>query len=448
MKIYLIGIGGIGMSALAMHYYLKGEDVSGSNVEANDRTDYLRTLGISVRIGHSEENVPPDADLVVVTRAVPPWNPEFTKAKEMGLKVAMRDEALRDVVSQIRPSIAITGTDGKTTTTAMVYHSLKKLGKSPAVFLGGIHPDVEHGNYASGRDGVVFELDESVPTFADYEVDHLIITNARGDHIESFGDMRRYVRSFIDIVSKVRGITVTFADDEITGNLGDVTFGVGKGDFKFIERKVDGRVQRFEFEGPDGKFREAELSVPGFHNCLNALATIALLSGLGFGVDEIIESLRDFQSVYRRFTISYSSDESRIFVLDDYAHTPQEIENLIKTVKEVFPRERIVAIFQPHRYTRLLRENGNFARSLLGADVVYVTEVYGAFEEKMDISSRVIVKELKDMGKVARFVEDVSGFVEELEPAEGTVYLFIGAGDIIDYSARFVQRVKEETIKA
>ena len=443
----MIGIGGIGMSALAIHYHLEGEIVEGSNIEPNERVEYLKSLGVNVKVGHSSENVPKDADLIVVTRAVPPWNPELIEAKRLGIPVKMRDEDLRDVVSNLHPSIGITGTDGKTTTTAMIYHVSKDLGLNPYAFLGGIHPDLEHGNYSKGNEGVVFELDESVPTFSEYSVDHLIITNARGDHLESYGDVRKYVKSFVDLVSKTHGVVVTFADDELTGDLGKITFGVGSGDYRFLSREVKGRVQFFEFEDPKGKFWRVELRVPGFHNCLNALATIALFGSLGYPTSDIVESLRSFREVYRRFTVSFAYEERRIFVLDDYAHTPQEIENLIKTVREVFPKERIVAVFQPHRYSRTLRENGNFAKSLRGADEVYVSEIYGAFEEKMDISSRMIVEELEEMGKNATFVEDLEEFVEDLSPMENSVYLFIGAGDIIDYSAKFVEKLKGVKVK-
>ena len=446
MKIHMVGIGGIGMSALAMHWFLKGIEITGSNIEVNDRTDYLKDLGVEVHIGHSESFLSEDVDEVVITRAISHGNPEVLKAKRLRIPIRARDEALREVIKDLHPSFAVTGTDGKTTTTAMIYHTLRKLESNPYVFLGGIHPDLEHGNYSSGDQGVVFELDESVPTFSSYVVDHLIITNARGDHLESYKDKREYVKSFVDLVSNVKGVVVTFADDEITSDLGKVTFGIGKGDFKFLERRVLGRLQSFTFEDPGGKLHSADLIVPGFHNCLNALAVIALLSVIGYDIDEIAEALKDFQSVYRRFTISFSSDTDRIFVLDDYAHTPEEIENLIKTVREVFPREKVVAIFQPHRYSRTLRENNKLAHSLLGADEIYIAEIYGAFEEDLGISSRIIVDELVKSRRNAQFVENLNDFIKSLDAKENTVYLFIGAGDIIYYSGKFVGKLKNREV--
>ncbi len=444
MKIHMVGIGGIGMSALAMHWFFNGEEITGSNIEVNDRTDYLRSLGIEVHIGHSEKFILPDLEKVVITRAVGMDNPEVRKSIEMGIPVIARDEALRDIVRDIHPSFAITGTDGKTTTTAMVYHALRKLGKRPYGFLGGIHPDLEYGNYSGGEEGIVFELDESVPTFSSYEIDHLIITNARGDHLESYGDRRKYVKSFIDLVSNTKGVVVTFADDELTSDLGKITFGVGKGDFKFLERRVLRRIQSFSFEDPHGKLHVMELQVPGFHNCLNALSVVALLSSLGHDTDEVAASLSDFQSVYRRFTISFSSESERIFVLDDYAHTPEEVKNLIKTVKEVFPDEKVVAVFQPHRYSRTLRENEKFAEAVLGADEIYIAEIYGAFEKDLGISAEMIVNNLAEMGRKAVFVNELDSFINTLEAEEETVYLFIGAGDIIYYSGKFVEKLKRE----
>lgn len=443
MKIHFIGIGGIGMSSIALHRFFQGYEITGSNITGNERTSHLEKLGINVHIGHDASNLSEDTDLVIVTRAVPKTNPELKKAMLMEIPIMERNDALIEIVKDLHPSIAVTGTDGKTTTTAMIFHVLKKLGENLYGFLGGLHSAFEHGNYSTGNNGVVFELDESTPVFSKYTVDHLVITNSRGDHLENFeNDLRVYVKSFIDLIENVKGLVVTFADDELTGELGEVTFGVGRGSYRFLERSANGGHQVFSFQDPKGRTRKVELSVPGFHNCLNALATIALLSSLGFGCDEVVEALRDFQSVHRRFTISFSDVGRKIFVIDDYAHTPEEIESLLKTVKEVFTDEKIVAVFQPHRYSRTLRENGRFSKVLSLADVVYVTSIYGAFEKSLKVTGLDIAEGVQKNGKEAYYFERLNDLIDELPPREHTVYLFIGAGDIIDYSKTFIKRIK------
>ncbi|MCD6449947.1 MAG: UDP-N-acetylmuramate--L-alanine ligase [Thermotogaceae bacterium] len=447
MKEYFIGIGGIGMSALALHEHFKGNEVCGSNLEENERARYLRNIGLKVRVGHSYENVPDDVDLVVKTRAVNDSNPEILRAKDLNVEILERNDMMIEEVHKLHPSIGVTGTDGKTTTTAMIYHVLKKMGERPYGFLGGIHKKFEHGNYSKGEKGVVFELDESTPVFSKYRVTHLVITNSRGDHLENFkNDIRYYIKSFIDLVKNVEGITVTFIDDEFSGELGDVTFGIGRGDFSFVERRANGKSQIFTFKDPEGKYHDVTLSVPGFHNCLDALATIALLSTIGYPVDAVIESLSDFVGVSRRFTISFKDEERELYIIDDYAHTPEEVKNLLLTVREVFPDKKVVAVFQPHRYTRTLRENGRFPAALEFADEIFVTKIYGAYEKGIRVSAKDIVKGLEKNGKNAKFVENLADFVHTYVPENNSVVVFIGAGDIINYSAQFVNRLREAIV--
>ncbi len=437
MRVHFVGIGGIGMSALAIHRYLSGDEVSGSDVLESERTRYLENLGIDINIGHDERNVE-GSDLVVVTRAISEDNPELSKARKLGIDVVHREEFLKENVENLGESMAITGTDGKTTTTAMTFHVMKDLGENPFAFLGGISKDLDHGNYHRGEKGVVFELDESNETISIYSPTHLIITNSRGDHLENFGgSLENYYKHFKKLVENTQGIVVTFFDDEITGNLGDVTFGIEGGDYRFVDREIYGMNQTFTFKRK-GRYFKVELKVPGFHNCLNALAVIALLESLGYDLENVIESLKDFEGVERRFTVSFEDDKRKIYVVDDYAHTPDEIELLIETAREVFKKKRIVAVFQPHRYTRLMRENGKFARALSKADFVYVTDVYGAFEERIDVDSSTVVENLKRFGKFSKKIDKV----EDIELVQDSVYLFIGAGDINVMSREFIEVLK------
>jgi len=176
------------------------------------------------------------------------------------------------------------------------------------------------------------------------------------------------------------------------------------------------------------------------------LATIALLSTIGYPMDAVIESLKDFTSVSRRFTISYKDEERDLYIIDDYAHTPEEVKNLLLTVKEVFPNKKVIAIFQPHRYSRTLRENERFPSSLEIADEIFVTKIYGAYEKGIKVSARDIVSGLSKSGKNAKFVESLADFIHNYVPENNSVMVFIGAGDIINYSAQFVNRLREAIV--
>ncbi|AEH50771.1 UDP-N-acetylmuramate--L-alanine ligase [Pseudothermotoga thermarum] len=443
MKIHFVGIGGIGMSSLALHSHFEGKLVYGSDLYENEQIRLLQKLGVKVFLGHSYNNWL-NPDLVVYTPAVHKDNPEISRAKEEHVPVINRFEFLRSIV-QRHLQYAVTGSDGKTTTTAMLAHVLKTIGENPTVFLGGLHTSLEYGNYRKGCEKVVYELDESQPEFCNFSPNYLIITNARGDHMENFkSDPSFYKKCFENLVLNTKDLAVTYREDETTGKLGHLTFGKTAGVCRLLERKVNRLVQAATIE-LDGKKYELILKVPGEHNVLNAMAVITLLWAIGHDVLAVIKALESFVNTYRRFTVTVIDEERRIFVVDDYAHTPDEIQCLLKAAQERFPNEKKVVVFQPHRYTRLAREDGKFSRALELADEVYVTEVYDAFEVDVPkISSKIIVEGLITSGKKAFYVPSLD-LVESLLPVtENTVYLFVGAGDVIKASQRFVQTIKKK----
>lgn len=444
MRIHFVGIGGIGMSSIALHEFLNGSEVYGSNIEENERTKYLRKMGIDIFIGHSEKNWK-DPDFLVRTPAVSQSNPEVFKAIKEKIPVLERIDFLREIVSG-KKQFAVTGTDGKTTTTAMLAHVLNYMKKNPTVFLGGIHSSLKHGNYQKGSDIFVYELDESDGKFSSFSPDYAIITNARGDHIEKYDwNLRKYKKAFEMFAKNVREVLVTFAEDELIGKLGIVSFGLKQGTYTIDKRQQENWHQEIWIKKNGKKYGRLVLKVPGLYNALNALAVFSLLDFLGYDLEIISLALENFVSVKRRFNITYANKTEGIFVIDDYAHTPQEIENLLKTTREVFKNERITVIFQPHRYTRLMREDGNFARSLKEADYVIVTEVFGAYENRKGISAKMIYESLVDIGKDSSFVPNKENVLKKIEITSNTVYLFVGAGDIIEVSEKF--KIKLSNLK-
>jgi len=422
-KIHFVGVGGIGMSAQAMHEHFNGKVVSGSDPYSSERTVYLKNVGITIYDRHEEKNVE-DVDEVVITPAISKENPEYVAAVRKNINITMRIDHFRKILEPYK-GFAVTGTDGKSTTTSMLANSLINLNVNPYVFLGALHNKLEHGNYRTGSDIAVYELDESQPGFELFQPEYLIITNIREDHVENYRDLEHYYSSFDTLIRNSKFI-VTFSDEKKFK--GHATFGIYSGDFKMVERKQDGFKQIVTLITPWGN-KKLYLPVPGYHNALNALAVVTLLSSIGYNINEVLDSFSDFKLPGRRFNVSYDNTKSNITVVDDYAHTAEELEVLLKTAKEVYPNRKVVVIFQPHRYTRLKREAEKFKDALQIADEIYVTEVYGAFESKNGASARKIVEEIPG----AIFVEQLEE-IKKIKFENNRVYMFVGAGDIYNVS--------------
>lgn len=428
-KIHFVGIGGIGMSAQAMYEHFTGNIVSGSDPYSSERTKYLESLGIKIYNSHDATNVE-GVEEIIVTPAISKDNPEYVEARKKGISVTMRIEHFRRILGFYK-GFAVTGTDGKSTTTSMLANSLINLGADPYVFLGALHSKLEHGNYRHGKSDIaIYELDESQPGYELFTPECLIITNIREDHIENYESLDHYYKSF-EIIIKNSKFVVTFADEKKFH--GNVSFGVYSGDFKLVKRRQEGFYQDVTIATPWGE-RKFFLPAPGYHNALNALAVIALLSSIGYKISDVIYSFEDFSLPGRRFNVSYDCPEKKITVVDDYAHTADEIDVLLKTAREVYPNRKIVLIFQPHRYTRFKREAEKFKTILQQADEIFVTEVYGAFETKNGITARNIVEQIKR----ARFIENLED-IKKLVYENNAVYMFVGAGDIYNISQSIVK---------
>lgn len=431
-KIHFVGIGGIGMSAQAMHEHFTGNIVSGSDPYSSERTNYLEGIGIRVYNSHEAKNIDSDLSELVITPAISKDNPEYLKAQELGTQITMRIDHFRRILKPYR-GFAVTGTDGKSTATSMLANSLINLGADPYVFLGALHNKLEHGNYRCGHNNiVVYELDESQPGYELFTPEYLIITNIREDHIENYQNLEHYYESFKTIISNSKFV-VTFADEKKFH--GNVTFGLYSGDFRLIERKQEDFYQTVKITTPWGE-KKFFLPVPGYHNALNALAVISLLSSIGYNLQEVLDSFEDFRLPGRRFNVSYDNANKKITIVDDYAHTADEIEVLLNAAREVYPDRRIVLIFQPHRYTRFKREADKFKNILEKADELYITEVYGAFETKNGVSAKKIIQEISK----ANFVEKLED-LKNLDYAENSVYMFVGAGDIYNISQSIVKQL-------
>lgn len=439
MLYHLVGIGGIGMSSLALHLKCDGHEVYGSNLEENERVHYLRSCGVEVFKGHNWTNWH-DPDTVIVSTAIKPENPEVSRAINEGVPVKHRMEVLNDLLVQ-RKTVGVTGTDGKTTTTAMISHMLLKAGANPTVFLGGIHPTLHHGNYRSGSNLTVAEIDESDGYFRDTHTMIAVITNIRPDHLEHYGnDFSNLISAFASFIEKARAGVVIFGDDETSDKALEMAktksaeilfFGHStRSHIRLLERHVEETTQFIKFSWMDKEwfFR---LQVPGEHNVYNALAALGAVMFMGYPVD-IVETLDSFKPVDRRFQI-LKKDEKGNVLIEDYAHTPEEVERTLLTAREVYGSRKLITFFQPHRYTRLARENGRFASSLRHADEVHVVPIYDAYESRINgISELEIVQKLRELGVKAAHHLDKWDVMDVAKNSEGAVLLFLGAGDITE----------------
>ena len=436
MKYHFIGIGGIGMSALAMHLASEGNQVNGSNYEENERVDYLRSKGVSVFIGHSYENLE-SPDVVVRTTAIKQGNPELVKAISKSIPTIYRMELLKSLLSR-NTSLCVTGTDGKTTTTAMVSKILVDSGRDPTVFLGGINPLLNDGNYRKGNGITVTELDESDGFFASFKPDYAIITNVRGDHLEHYDNSFDNLKSHFRYFSRgVRKLLVTNADDPVSERIfkGSLTFGRDRGHYRFSDRITGIMNQTFRCWKGDTDLGIFKLMIPGEYNAYNATAAVALTHEMGVPIESIRSSVESYRSVDRRFTFRGLDDFRNLFFFDDYAHTPDEISSTIRGAREFFPGKNVVVVFQPHRYSRLVRENGRFAMSLKEASEVCVYKLYEAYEKgEYAIDETEVLKGLSSYGVPAVHAVNYTEILEWLEKKRDAVVLFLGAGDITEAS--------------
>ncbi|MCD6462146.1 MAG: UDP-N-acetylmuramate--L-alanine ligase [Thermotogae bacterium] len=455
MLYHFVGIGGIGMSALALHLKLKnGDEVYGSNLEENDRTIYLREHGIEVFITHSEDNWK-NPDCLIVSTAVNKTNPEVQKALREGVPILKRMELLIQELKKYY-SIGISGTDGKSTTTAMIFHLLSKLEEAPTSLLGAIHPDLNHGNYHLGNNRMVVEIDESDGYVKNATVNVAVLTNVRPDHLEHYGGRFENLREAMKLfLSNAEDAICIFRDEEETWELASsisrislLSFGCNRAStLRLVERKIISKkpyVQEFVVEHGNGRVKGC-LRIPGVHNVFNALASCCALVAMGYPPD-VISMLEDFLPVKRRFNVLFEDEKRRLIVIEDYAHTPREIAETLQAVKEVYDDKKLISVFQPHRYTRLARENGNFARVLEKSDEVHVLPLFDAYEKEIKgVNEKEIVDHLRGKNVPSHFHEDMWNVVDDLKHVSNSVVLFIGAGDITDVAKEYVRLCRSTT---
>ena len=429
--LHFVGIGGAGMSGLALVARELGASVTGSDQAESSYSERLRASGIEPAIGHDAANVPAGAEVVVST-AIPAENPELAAARDAGARVLHRSDLLAEL-SRMKRTIAVSGTHGKTTTASMAALALIETGREPAFLIGGeLQAGGTNAGWGAGEWAVV-EADESDRSLLKLDREVAVVTNVELDHHATYGSLSELEEAFAEFAApasaRVLGPGVDLAGE---GEL--VTFGLGTGSLSAEEVTLGHGSSHFRVL--DGAQEvEVELQVPGEHNVLNALAALAALRAAGVPVAEAAPALTQFRGSGRRFE-SRGRTENGAEVYDDYAHHPTEVRVTLEAARTLEPR-RLVACFQPHLYSRTQMLAREFGRALALADLIVVMDVYRARERPGDfpgVSGYLVAEAAADAagGRPVWWLPTLDDAERNLraELAEGDLLLTIGAGDV------------------
>lgn len=449
-SIYFLGIGGIGMSAIARWFKHKGLRVAGYDRTPTPLTHELIEEGMEIHFEDKIEFIPgyisKETTLVIFTPAIPKNHVEHNYLKELGYTILKRSEVL-GLLTKNYKTIAVAGTHGKTTTSSLIAHILKHAGKNMVAFLGGITANYESNLVMHGEVNeetlVVAEADEFDRSFLRLYPHTAVVTSADADHLDIYGDHLQMLSSYKEFISQInnRGNLIIHESIALLANetehLKRETYGMSRGQFfagNIVPISRDGFFE-FDLLGFGKKIEKIQLGVPGFHNMENAIA--AILVALKFGIHEktIREALASFRGVKRRF--EYVIRKENLIYIDDYAHHPAEIEAFLRSLKEMYKGKKITVIFQPHLFTRTRDFAKEFSKSLSLADELLLMDIYPAREEPIPgVTSDMLFKDISSPVKIRCSKKDL---LLRLEDMDVEVLATVGAGDI----DTFVKPIKE-----
>lgn len=449
-KIHFIGVGGSGMNGIAEVLVNMGYNVTGSDLSESETTRRLKGLGVTIFIGHRAENVV-GSDCVVYSSAVKKENPEIREAESSQIPIIPRAEMLAELM-RMKYGIAIAGTHGKTTTTSMVSMILAAANMDPTIVTGGKLNSLGANAKLGGGDFLVAEADESDGSFLKLSPTIAVVTNIDREHMDHYRDMEEVRGAFLDFMNKVPfyGCAVICLDHPvIQGLIPKITrrfrsYGLtAQADFHAKRIEPDGMKTSFEVWDGGARMGEITLNMPGEHNVYNSLAAVAVARELEIPFERIKAGLEGFTGVERRFHLR--GEAAGITVVDDYGHHPEEIKAVLRAARRGWTR-RVVAVFQPHRFTRTRDLFNEFLSSFNDAEKVIITEVYPAGEERIEgASGEALYKGIKAYGhkdvsyvpELASLPEHLSGVVET-----GDIVITLGAGDVWKAGVAFVNTLK------
>ncbi len=446
-SLHFIGIGGAGMSGIALVLHDQGFRITGSDLKWSRYVELLENAGVPVSIGHKADNID-HPDVVVISSAIPSHNVELQEAYRSGIKVVKRAQALAWIMEAGR-GIAICGTHGKTTTTSMISQALVDADHDPTFLIGGELNDLGSNARRGQGEFVVCEADESDGSFLLLGPELVVLTNMELDHHSHYLHVEDVERAFEEFLAGLPadGLLVYCGEDSracrVAAGIDGRALSYGVGDHNdYQARALQPRHlgSSFEIWAHGQKVADAELAVPGQHNVLNAMACFATLHESGVAAEDIVASLRTFGGAVRRF--QYKGERDGVTVVDDYAHHPTELRATLLAAADG-DWQRVIAVFQPHLYSRTEFLHADFAEALLHADVAVVTDVYGAREDpRPGITGKLIVDSLLrlDPHKPVVYLPRMGAIVDFLDgmAEEGDLILTLGAGDVHRVGERYL----------
>ena len=448
-NIHFVGIGGIGMSGIAEVLLNLGYRVSGSDLKETEVTRRLQTLGCEIDYGHRRENVK-EADVLVVSSAVRPNNPELEVAEERLIPVIPRAEMLAELM-RMKVGIAIAGTHGKTTTTSLIATVLGAAGLDPTVVIGGRLNSIGSNAKLGQGEFLVAEADESDGSFLKLMPTIAVVTNIDPEHLDYYKGIEEIKEAFLHFLNKIPffGLAVLCLDHPNIQSLLPklkkrfTTYCLtAQADFHAQEIEFDGLSAAFEVLYHREKIGRLRIRMPGLHSVYNALAAVATAFELDIPFKTVQETLKDFGGIKRRFQIK--GEKKGVLIVDDYGHHPVEIIATLKAAKTGWKR-RVIAVFQPHRYTRTQTLFQDFLAAFYDADILILTDIYAAGEDRIEgVESRALFEGIREYGhKDVTYLSNKKDIVDHLLRivAPGDMVITLGAGDIWQVSEELVRRL-------
>jgi UDP-N-acetylmuramate--alanine ligase len=439
-KIHFVGIGGMGMCGIAEVLVNMGYKVSGSDMNETEITKHLASVGARVQYGHRADNLH-DADVVVVSSAIKGYNPEVEAARARAIPVIPRAEMLAELM-RMKYGIAVAGAHGKTTTTTMVHSVLMSAGMDPTAVIGGRVNSLGLSNARWGKsDYLIAEADESDGSFLTLSPTLAVVTNIDAEHLDHYGTYDNVKKAFTDFVNRVPffGISALCLDNAgvqaILPNVTKryVTFGIAaQATYRARNIRHDGLVTRFVAWRKADELGEVQLPMPGHHNVLNALAVLAIADFMGIPFTDYVKAIAHFEGIQRRFTVR--GEVGGVTIVDDFGHHPAEVRATLSGARTAFPGRRIVAAFQPHRFSRTRDQFHEFAKSFYDADRVILCDVFAAGEKPIEgVTSETLCRAIEAEGhKHVTYVpkrEDIAPLLDK-EIKQSDLVITLGAGDI------------------
>ncbi len=441
-NVYFIGIGGIGMSALARYFNYLGKKVAGYDKTETELTKELQLLGMQIHFEDNISLIPSDYyienTLVIITPAIPITHSEWNYFIERDYLIKKRAEVL-GIITKDTYCFAVAGTHGKTTTSSILGHILYESGVDVTAFLGGIVENYNSNLIGNGKTVTVVEADEFDRSFLQLYPDMACITSMDADHLDIYGDKASIEATFVEFANKVEDKNLLFIPKNLP--LEGIKIAINEeADFTAFNIRVENSAYVFDVKTPSETIKNIQFNLPGRHNLMNALMALAMAITYGSPTNSIVRALGTFKGIKRRF--SYQIKQEKLVFIDDYAHHPTEINAVHQAVRELYPQQKVLAVFQPHLFSRTKDFADDFAKSLSHFDEVILLDIYPARELPMEgITSAWLLSKIENSNKKLVLKNEL---IDEVLKSTATVIVTIGAGDIGELVKLLKERLNEK----